>query len=182
MWCAVSPLGALYFYDEYYESGRDIRQNAEAILEQENRINIPIFSRRIDPHAFKRQYSGDTCADQYYNYGLNFAPGDNDLEAGIDMVRTYLHNATRDDTNPARCYFLPHLINTFREFRRHVMNEYGDKPKKGNDHLMSCLRYAIMDNPTYVGHKQLRGWTTKVHVNELTGARFSYDVYADEEV
>lgn len=182
LWCAVCPEGAIYFYDEYYISGLSISANAENIKEVEaendkkinkSGIENSVRMRRMDPHAFKRQYTGTTPASEYFDAGVDVYPANNDVEAGIELTRIYLDNAKKDDSNPARCYFLPHLSNLFKEFRRYVMNEFGDKPQKGNDHLMDCLRYAIMDQPMYIGKMKVKS-SLKEFRNKLTGAIFTY--------
>ncbi len=186
LWCAVAPDGTRYYYDEYCGINQTIRQNAEAIIKREEQHGVKVWIRRADPHAFKRQYSGSTCADDYYDESqrkLNFCPANNDVEAGIEKCKITLENTSRlekvleidpeaEVENASRCYFSYTCSNIIKEFRRYIMNDMGDRPKKGQDHWMDAWRYGEMDDPSYVSNKNKS--RSKQYRNRLTGALFTY--------
>lgn len=186
LWVAVDPSGTRWYYDEYCGINQTIRQNAEAIMKREEQHNAKVWIRRADPHAFKRQYSGTTCADEYYdesNRKLNFCVANNDVEAGIEKCKTSLENTSRyeklieanpdvETENSSKCYFSYTCSNTIKEFRRYVMNDMGDRPKKGHDHWMDAWRYGEMDEPSYIGNKSKQ--KLRQYKNRLTGALFTY--------
>lgn len=182
LWAAVSPEGAIFVYDEYYVRDRTIPQHAGDLLHREKMHPGPPQFRFIDPHACKRQYSTETCRDQYIREGIYCISANNDVDHGIDLVRSYLGAAkvqlTEEEIaegkkeNPLRVYFL-NTPKTFMEFRKYMMAENeSDKPKKGNDHLMDALRYIIASGPTYIEEKDDDGWVD--YVDPLTGICLPY--------
>ena len=178
LWYAVSPEGCVYFYDEYYHAGRDVKSNSEALKEQERTHPGEPWDRKMDPAGFKRQFNGMTCAAMYADEKLFFGKANNDLWAGIEVVRLYLENSKRSDDNPMRCYILPHLKNLIWELKRYVLKEKKDEPRKENDHLCDCMRYALVEYPSWVSPKQI-GRITKQYRDPLTGYMYEYESEED---
>lgn len=148
---AIDPEeNVLYIYDEYYKAETPINENAKAmkaILEQ-----VPpglIYGQVIaDPSGAKR--SGATRRsyfNHYAEYGLWFQEGNNNIEAGIAKVFTYL--------SLYRLKIFSHCINIIREGRSYKYRDNeldqqknrGEKPVDANNHAMDALRYMLMELP-----------------------------------
>ncbi len=164
LWIAVSPDNFAFVYDEYYERNKTIGQNAELILEKEKNHPMKPWLRLIDPAAFGRELTGITPAIEYQKHGLACVPAVNDLIPGIKAVRSWLAgDKVNDKDRYPKIVFLPHLTNTFYEFKNYKINTRTDKPARGNDHLMDCLRYIIMASPHFVPKDEDNsGWETVI--------------------
>jgi hypothetical protein len=163
LWLCVSPDGKLLVYDEYYERHKTITQNANAIKEKEQRHGAEPLVRLIDPSAFKTTLIGSTVATEYAKEGIYVSPANNNLNAGIELVKIWLDR--RDKDGDPDIVFSSSLVNLQSEFRRYLFKTR-DKPMKGYDHLLDCLRYILMASPGYISEEQVK-W--KSHRDKLTG-------------
>jgi hypothetical protein len=101
-----------------------------------------------DPSGNKR--SGATRRsyfNHYAEYGLWFQEGNNNIEAGIAKVFTYL--------SLGKLRVMSNCINLIKEGRIYKYRESeleknknrGEKPMDANNHAMDALRYMIMELP-----------------------------------
>jgi hypothetical protein len=186
LWLAVEPPkeidgkiypGDWYVYDEYYKSNKTVAQTAKEILENEQEFTKNILVRYIDPATTKRNaVTGTTVRDEYAKCGLDFIPANNDVVSGIRNVQNHLEP---EGLHVPKLIFLPHLKNTFKEFKKY--KHKNKTPVKKNDHLMDCLRYLVQANPDWVDPKR-RVRIRKIH-DKLTGtviARIEIEEDIDE--
>lgn len=148
---AVDPdENTLYIYDEYYKAESPINENAKAMKAMLDQVPPGLIYGQViaDPSGSKR--SGATRRsyfNHYAEYGLWFQEGNNNIEAGIAKVYTYL--------SLNRLKIFSNCINTIKEGRayKYKDNELdqqknrGEKPVDANNHAMDALRYMLMELP-----------------------------------
>lgn len=169
LWAKVLRSGDIIVFYEYYVRNKAIPEHCIALGELEKYLDIKPVVSRIDPAATKRMFTGTTVKQEYASdsnkpYQRYYIPANNDLEAGIDVVRTYMANAERG-ISPA-VYFTGNLGNLFREMRRYVIGN-NDKPKDKNNHALDCLRYLLMSAPCFIDPNARDIFNT--YRDELTG-------------
>ncbi|MCR4315579.1 MAG: hypothetical protein NUW37_04425 [Planctomycetes bacterium] len=127
--------GRYHVFAEYYQRERTTEDHIE-FLRDAGRFDLTV----IDPSAAQLIRDLRTA-------GITAIPGANDIQPGIDMIRSYL--AIGPDGLPGltvhpRCR---HLINEFREYRYPSDFEnprLAELPLKENDHALDALRYLLM--------------------------------------
>jgi hypothetical protein len=158
----------IVFYDELY-----IRHASAKIVAEEIRRKVEGHQFRsflIDAHGGRltdigsgrspqAQYSEELAALRVESYttGSSFIPGCDDINAGIQAVRTLMY--TRPDGTskfriiPESC---PNLVRELKRYKFKVnraagMNVITDVPNKnaGEFHLVDCLRYIAAYEPQY---------------------------------
>jgi hypothetical protein len=164
---AVPPPGQgdhLYVIDELYIRNCDAEKFAAAVAEKAGGKWFYVFI--IDGHAGRvaEMGSGKTVQQQYAEAlekrrveseltGSNFIWGADDPKAGIlkvrDLLRIREDGTTKLKVLKNRC---PALVDW--EFPRYHYKRLrggliAEDPEKKNDHLMDCLRYGAMYEPTY---------------------------------
>jgi hypothetical protein len=155
LWAAIDKDGRVIVYDEYYVSGKIIRDHAQEI----HRINnehgrYPDYSvgdpsiRNIDP------ITGTSVLIEYMDYGVPILLGNNDQKAGINRVARYLTG-----TNGVPQLFITrNCTNLIKELGRLRWAQWANKkiradknPKeeqhKKDDHAADALRYLISSRP-----------------------------------
>lgn len=132
LWLAQDPeSGVIYVYAEHYYSHSEPSGNARAI-----RARGEWIPGVIDPAARGRsQIDGSQLIEKYRDLGLHLEFAVNAVEAGLFTVwELFISNRLKVFKNLA-CFW--------QEFRLYRRDEKG-RVVKGTDHLMDCLRYAIM--------------------------------------
>lgn len=124
-----------YVYSEYYGTKQEPEIHAARI----NRTASNWIPGVIDPSANQRsKVSGEQLIRIYNKLGLKLRAADNTVDAGISEVWSRLASG--------RLKFYPNTPNLQNEY---LLYRFGDdgKPVKEHDHLMDCLRYAVMALP-----------------------------------
>ena len=148
---AIDPTeNIVYIYDEYYQAETPINENAKAMSKMLNEVPPGLIHGQViaDPSGSKR--SGATRRsyfDHYAEYGIWFQEGNNNIEAGIAKVYTYL--------SLNRLKIFSNCINIIKEGRAYKYRDNeldqqknrGEKPVDANNHAMDALRYLIMELP-----------------------------------
>ena len=148
---AIDPEeNVLYIYDEYYQAETPVNENAKNMKKLLDQVPAGLIHGQIiaDPAGAKR--SGATKRsyfNHYAEYGLWFQEGNNNIEAGVAKVYTYL--------SLNRLKVFSNCINTIREGRAYKYRESeldqqknrGEKPVDANNHAMDALRYMLMELP-----------------------------------
>lgn len=134
----------LYLYAEYYIKERTPQQHAHNL----SRYGIHNMSGVYDPAGEqKSQKDGGDIVSLYKDAGItNIKPANNSKEEGIMK--------TLQRFQDGKLKIFSTLKETLKEFRMHTRMEDG-KVRKGNDHLMDCMRYMVMsgiDNARFVHH------------------------------
>ena len=148
---AIDPEeNVLYIYDEHYENEKPVPHHAKKMKEILSRVPAGLIYGQViaDPAGEKR---GGTTMRSYFNhyaeYGLWFKPGNNQIEAGIMKVYTYL--------SLKRLKIMSNCVNVIAEGRAYkykedsidVTRNRGEKPIDAFNHAMDALRYMIMELP-----------------------------------
>jgi PBSX family phage terminase large subunit len=148
---AIDPdENVLYIYDEYYKAETPVNENAKAMKKLLEAVPPGLIHGQViaDPAGSKR--SGATRRsyfDHYAEYGLWFQEGNNNIEAGIAKVFTYL--------SLYKLKVFSNCIHTIKEARGYKYKENeldqtrnrGEKPVDANNHAMDALRYMLMELP-----------------------------------
>lgn len=123
----------VYLYSEHYRGQAEPSVHAQAI--KGRGLWVPGV---IDPAARGRsQRDGENLMSIYQNdYGLNLAPAENSLEAGIYEVWVRLSTGRLKVFKP--------LENWLAEYRFYQRDEKGRIKDGQNDHLMDTMRYLVM--------------------------------------
>ena len=132
LWLAQDPESRTYYaYAEHSYAHAEPSENARAIRGRGEWI-----PGVIDPAAGGRsQVDGTQLIEQYRELGLHLQPAINAVEAGLSTVWELLVG------NQLKIFKT--LASFWEEFRLYRRDEKGRVLKK-DDHLMDCLRYAIM--------------------------------------
>ena len=132
LWMAEDPgSGQLILYDEHYQGMGEPPSHAEAI--KARGAWIPCV---MDPAGLgSSQIDGRQLIEIYRQLGLNISEAMNAVEAGITDCWQLLVGG--------RLKAFRSLQNWRREFSRYHRDDKG-KVVKRDDHLMDCMRYAVM--------------------------------------
>jgi hypothetical protein len=183
LFCAIPPPGSEYYgrrilYDEIYVKNSDAKLFAKTLKQKLGDQHIHYWL--LDGHMgrvtemgsgknIETQYAAELiaagCADNGFK---GFIWGSDDVDAGIEAIRTGLH------VHEGKSFWLmqaDRLRWTVWEAARYcnkkisAQNLITDQPVKRNDHLMDCWRYLAMHPLKYVKPptraKNKESWTTK---------------------
>lgn len=175
LWAAIPPpdiaMEVMYLYDELYLHDCDAMKFGLALRDKGRGQEYEAFI--IDHRAGKTHEiaSGQTIesryAEQFKLHGLEsrqtghgFNWGPDDVNAGIDMVRSYLYINPRTNLPKLRAFKnLHHLNDEFKKYR-HKKNQatglVSDEVVKKFDHLMDALRMLCMSQPSHVKKRASR--------------------------
>lgn len=149
-WYAVDFDGNVYVIAEHYEAGKDIKYHAERIKSICSKLGWPSdrqgkIRALIDSSAAAKTLAGlKSVSELFYEEGIVVNHKVNkDIFSGISRVKYYLK---KGDNGRPKLFVFSHCINMIKEFLSYSW-DYGDAPKKQNDHAMDELRYYIMSRP-----------------------------------
>lgn len=150
---AINPnTGEVVTYEEYYVANRLVPEHAKELLPRIQKIPYgklrfmvadPSIRNKTDP------VNGKSVQALYQEYGLYFQPGNNNIEAGILKVNSYIERGKWKifrDKCPNLCreainYKFPELS------MDNADKNLDEKPVKANDHAMDSCRYGFMRLP-----------------------------------
>ncbi|WP_440682122.1 terminase large subunit domain-containing protein [Cysteiniphilum halobium] len=123
----------VYLIGEYYVSERTPQQHAHNLIQMNAANMVGVY----DPAGEQAsQRDGGDLATLYRQSGLKYLiKANNAKEEGVMAVLQRFQSSKLKIFNT--------LTHTLKELRMYNRDEQG-KIKKGNDHLMDCLRYLIM--------------------------------------
>lgn len=136
-------------YDEYYEANKTVPEHAVAL--KERLVQIPpgrLRDMRIDPSCRNRNpETGKSIQALFAEYGLYFKPANNDLEAGIAKVASYIRRGALKVFSTCK-----HTIDEGLNYRWRTVDfdrerNLPEQPIDYKNHLMDALRYALMTLP-----------------------------------
>lgn len=143
--------GIVYIYDEYYkanslvpEHAKEIKPKIEKIPHGRLRFMVadPSIRNKSDP------VNGKSVQALYQEYGLFFTEGNNNIEAGILRVNSYIERG--------RLKIFNNCINLRKEILNYKFPELktdnfaknlNENPIKAHDHACDSLRYGMMRLP-----------------------------------
>ncbi len=149
LWAALDGDDRLLVFDEYYSPGQTTDLHAREILRRDEALCARGFVRGhcwADP-------AGRSDREQLARYGVQNAPAENAVAAGINLVRQRLRpraDGTRGLIIDARC------SNLVREFEAYCFEEgpvgLEAMPARHDDHALDALRYLC------AGVAERAGW------------------------
>jgi phage terminase large subunit-like protein len=113
----------------------------------------------VDPAARQRnQTNAQTVMSMLAEHGIYAAPGQNDVEAGIQQIRERIQH-DRFKVSPA-CV---HLRDEADDYAAEETEDGSFKVIKGNDHVLDSLRYGCMTRPWFAAleakaPERMLGW------------------------
>jgi phage terminase large subunit len=149
LFAAVDEEGNVYVYDLIYKSEHTIDLLVPKV---ERRLKSGInYTFLADPSIVRTERDGNSVADEWYEYGIEWEKAKNDKRAGFERVSTYL----KPDIN-GKCKLLffntlnmKPLVDEIVEYRwkelKHGFETRSlpEEPIKKNDHAMDTLRYLV---------------------------------------
>ncbi len=161
LWAAIDSEGRMFVYDEYYESGHVVSENAANVHEYNIKHDrIPDYYvgdpsiRNVDP------ITGTSVLIEYVDHGIPITLGNNDQKAGINKIQTLLGKEDDLIKYPQKLYIskkCPNLIWEMKRLRwatwatrkmRADKNKKEEQHKK-NDHACDALRYLVASRPEF---------------------------------
>lgn len=148
---AVGNDDEIIIFDEYYETDRLVRENAQAYKNIVEQMGISVEYMVGDPSTQNRNaQTGTSIQHEYGEHGVWYFLGHNDVRAGILRVKSALQSERlsitancRNLIREARTYKWKKPISSKVQARSNLMEE----PVKRNDHALDALRYGIMTLP-----------------------------------
>lgn len=157
---AVDYDGNIYIYSEYYKTEKLIKEICQENLKFLGKNYKKVAGAFIDPST--KAARGQTGASDWDSYLDNLPkdfplmPAKNEVEAGIDKVKTYLRIQGR--TGKPKLFIFDNCVNLIEEMVQYRYEELGpsqegrrnqkESPRKYKDHAVDALRYLIMSRPT----------------------------------
>lgn len=173
-WIAVDPKERKYVYDELFINGT-IKDIAEAIKskEKDNRIH----RRHIDPiSATPDRITNSSPLREFARLGINCRPEKRAFSLGKNAVDEALK--LDKEGQPGLIFFKDCVPETIRSFQHYQWDEYAssereakEKPRKKYAHFPDCIRYILVNKPTYVDEKMLKLYQEKTNyeAHQYTG-------------
>lgn len=145
-WYAVDPDGRVWVYREFYKAGMNVDQIAQEISKmsageqyQYSVADPSIFSNM----GFVDKFGGQTIAETFSRYGIQFIPASNRRVDGWAIMHQYLHWDTH--TLPKMMYFKT-CYNSLRTIPALIHDDKHpeDLDTRGEDHAADPDRYFLM--------------------------------------
>lgn len=151
--------GNIYVIDEYYHSGRTIKENADEVKKWFKSVRIPEYIV-CDPNMRQTQaLSGTSLIAEYAKYELYLSEGNNDVTSGIARLRSRFKN--KQILIAANCEKLQWELDRY-QYAKFVNRKTADRnnpketPLKKNDHLIDALRYLVASQPQLPGEADMK--------------------------
>jgi phage terminase large subunit-like protein len=145
--------GRIIIYDEIYESGNLVKENAYLFQQRVETLGINLEYVVGDPSIQNTDpITGTSIQIEYAENGVYIALGNNDVRAGITRIQGRFKNRLLFITE--RC------TNTLKELNSYRWDRYASRkievrrnkkevPLKKNDHAMDALRYGVCSRPSF---------------------------------
>lgn len=156
-WYALDYNGRAFKYREFYARGLNVDQIAEEI----NRLSLgETYDYSVaDPAIFANigyvdKYGGQTIAETFAHYGIQFLPASNRRVDGWNLMHQYLYWDV--NKKPMLQYFKT-CYNSIRTIPALIHDEHKqeDLDTKGEDHAADTDRYFLMSLHERKGTKEL---------------------------
>lgn len=143
LFCAVSPQGYRFYYDEIFQPWT-VERMCDEIRRRLNGRRL--VAARIDKAAFVPDPVFKTVpALEYRKRGVPV------LEASKDLTSGILHAQMELARTPPSLFVLAHMRRMIWEFRHYVWKDDGsNKPVDKDDHMMECFYRCELFKPRYV--------------------------------
>jgi len=158
IWAYVVESGDVTIYDEYYAVERSVPEHASAIRSKEAMSSINW--RVMDAAAWARNQTDKRSVSlEWERQGFFFKKGSRDEEAGILVVREYLHYISELGIIPNNprlrvCENCEHTIWEFEHWKYPEQSAEvaerknpAEKPEDKNNHCMDAIRIMLHERP-----------------------------------
>ena len=150
VWLGIDDYENLYILGDLKLVECYIEDFAALIEEKEFEIGLRPLQRRQDiitytDHAFQERF-------ELERYGIDCIPADKAVEVGIETVRRRLKVQEDKKVNLHildNCQQTVDELNDYQYDKAPLGKEPSGKPRKLNDHLSDCLRYAVVAADDY---------------------------------
>jgi hypothetical protein len=163
IWAFTDRTGDVFVHDELIMQG-DLRELSISSRAREHLRSYFMHKRLLDPNFGAKPSSVggvQTVQQELSNpgYNLKCTLANDDRETGHLKVKEYLHfdiHRAIDATNKPKLFFHPQCVKTIHSLKNYQYDDYKDKtrdpkelPKPKDNHGADCVRYLIMDNPSF---------------------------------
>jgi len=150
-WTAIDTEGRKFVFDEYYVTDLTVKEHAEAVREiNASHGRQPDYNVGDPSIRNKDPITGTSVHTEYAINGLPIVLGNNDVRAGIDLVRKHL--------NDKKIFVTENCVNLIKEFKKYRWAEWRDRkaiyeknkkdePQKKDDHALDDIRYMVSSRP-----------------------------------
>lgn len=145
--------GRIIIYDEIYQTGKLVHENAKDILAHTERLGIvPEYTVGDPSIANKDPITGTSIHMEYAEHGVFISLGNNDVRGGIARVQGRFAKDL--------LFVSERCEKTLWELTRYRWDKYAsakiaakksakETPVKNHDHAMDALRYGVASRPTF---------------------------------
>ena len=143
--------GRIVIYDEIYQSGKLVHENAQDYLVRVEALGISPTYIVGDPSIRNRDpITGTSILQEYSDYGVYISLGNKNVAGGIARIQNRL--------NKEMLFFTERCENLLWEFPRYRWDKYASSklaqrknpkefPMKKDDHALDALRYGVASRP-----------------------------------
>lgn len=154
-WAAVDREGRMVVYDEYHKAGEIVKVHAKNILAINSQHGITPAYNVGDPSIRNRDpITGTSVLIEYVDNGVPIILGNNDVAAGLDVVRRRFGGPDL----PATILITKNNPNLIWELKRYRFGLWANKkiereknpkeePNKKDDHHVDALKYGVASRP-----------------------------------
>lgn len=143
---AVDPKSStLYIYQEYYVPNRLVPEHAKALKPLFNEIPTGLLYKMVADPSTKNKtdpVNGKSVQGLYQEYGIYWSLGNNNIEAGVLKVNSYVERGKLKVFNTCTNTVREHLNYKFPELSMDDDKNLDEKPVKKNEH--SCFVAGTM--------------------------------------
>lgn len=146
LWFALDYDGRLWCYRELYQTGKNVDELAAEIVrlsageQYEYSVADPSIFANI---GFVDKYGGQTIAETFSRYGVQFLPASNRRVDGWNLMHQYLY---WDRTRKPKLLFFNTCPNAVRTIPQLIHDDVRpeDLDTRGEDHAGDAVRYQLM--------------------------------------
>jgi phage terminase large subunit-like protein len=174
--------GRIIIYDEIYVDHLVVKDVARLVHIKQRDLGIqPAYSVGDPSIVNSDPITGTSVHIEYANNGINIVPGNNDVDAGINLVAQRLKDKL--------LYVTRNCEMTIREFSKYRWATWAtaktrddknakEEPHKKDDHAMDALRYGVASRPVMEGKVvEPTPMPDVLHATLARKAKADYDPY-----
>lgn len=144
LWFTIDYDGVVYVYREYYEAGREIDENVEALIalsgDEHYRYTV------VDGSVFAKTGFGESIGQRMQRKGLDMISAHKDRVAGWTAVKQYMNFDEYDEKDKPQLRIMKNCPSLIEEMKHAIYdkNKHEDLDTHQPDHAIDALRYFIM--------------------------------------
>jgi hypothetical protein len=148
----IKPDGNIYILDNYKQEGKTAKEHREAIKQMLLKYtDFSNYNGYADPAGWMRnQQDKDmiwSIADEYIEADFPIVPANNQVTPGINYVKQ-LFRENKIHIHSRCTLLIEELLQyQWKDYKQVGEESEPERPRKINDHLVDCLRYALYSKP-----------------------------------